>query len=448
MTIARDEPVIKGRPLAELALDDRMHRLAYVDPEVFELEMDRIFARSWVYVGHESEVPQPGDFITTTAGRQPIIMTRNRDGAIRLLFNRCMHRGAIVCREERGTSSFFRCLYHGWCYDANGKLINVPYRGGYGDYFQTDELGLQPVPHVGSYRGFVFACLAPEVEPIERWLGRARPYFDMVVDFAPDGEVEIIPGISKYAYGGNWKLHMENWADSYHPGFTHEAAFEVQRQRSGRRAALGDVGSHNVDLGHGHSMLDYSKAEAGPRPVPFKVDAAHRAALERRLGPERAEVVIRDQNINLNIYPNLLFRSASPEILVVRPVRADYTEIYSYGYRYKGGSERENNLGLRRVANAASEIQTDDLEAFERIQEGLRIPSIEWLLYNRGLHREWEERNGEVRGLGADETGQRGQHREWRRLMLEEARRCCEGASCAGPRAEMEAWGALAAGRA
>src|SRR5262249_30517341 len=121
MPLSRDEPVIKGRALVELAQDDRMHRLAYVDPEVFDLQMDRIFARSWVYVGHESEVPRPGDFLTTTVGRQPIILTRNRDGAIRLLFNRCMHRGAIVCREERGTANFFRCLYHGWCYDANGK---------------------------------------------------------------------------------------------------------------------------------------------------------------------------------------------------------------------------------------------------------------------------------------------------------------------------------------
>jgi phenylpropionate dioxygenase-like ring-hydroxylating dioxygenase large terminal subunit len=424
-----------------------MHRLAYVDPDVFELEMERIFARTWVYVGHESEVPQPGSFITTNVGRQPIVMARNREGQIRLLFNRCMHRGAIVCREERGTASFFRCLYHGWCYDADGKLINVPYRGGYGDYFKVEELGLPPVPNVGIYRGFVFACLAPAVEPLESWLGLARPYFDLLVDFAPDGEVEIVPGISKYAYGGNWKLHMENWADSYHPGFTHEAAFTVQRERTGRRNAMGDLGSHNVDLGHGHSMLDYSQAEAGPRPVPFKVDDVHRAALERRLGPEQAERVIRDQNINLNIYPNLLFRTASPEILVVRPVRADYTEIYSYGYFYRGAAAEQNHQGLRRVANAASEIQSDDLEAFERIQEGLRIPSIEWLLYNRGMHREWTEPSGEVRGLGADETGQRAQHREWRRLMLEEPRQCCAAGTCGGPRAEMGAPAPSLAGR-
>jgi hypothetical protein len=229
---------------------------------------------------------------------------------------------------------------------------------------------------------------------------------------------------------------MENWADSYHPGFTHEAAFERGRIRTGRKNALGDDGSENGDLGHGHSMLDYSRAAEGPRPVPFKVDAAHRAAVERRLGPERAARVLDLSNVNLNIYPNLLFRTASPEVLVVRPVRADLTEIYVYGLRYQGASAEENNRGLQRVANAASVIQSDDLEAFERIQEGLQVKSLEWLLFDRGMQREWTLPTGEVRGYGADETGQRGQHREWRRLMLQEPRRCCTQGTCGGARAE------------
>src|SRR5262249_34524275 len=154
--------------------------------------------------------------------------------------------------------------------------------------------------HQGSYRGFVFVCLGPATESLESYLGRAKPYLDMVVDFAPEGEVEIVRGVSKYSYRGNWKLHLENWADSYHPGFTHEAAFALADARNGRSSDRGDAGSHNVDLGHGHSMLDYASAEYGARPVSFKPDAAHRAALEARLGAEQAERVITRANMNLN----------------------------------------------------------------------------------------------------------------------------------------------------
>jgi benzoate/toluate 1,2-dioxygenase subunit alpha len=422
--------------IAELAPEDRMHRLTYTDPELFDLEMDRVFASTWVYAGHESQVPNPGDFITTQIGLQPVIFTRDGSGQIQVLFNRCMHRGAVVCREEHGSSSYFRCLYHGWTYGSDGRLLQVPFGGGYGDNFDTGSLGLQRVPNVASYRGFVFVCLKPEVEPFETYLGRAKDYMDMVVDIAPEGEIEVSRGVCKYAYRANWKFHLENWADNYHPPFTHEAAFQRTDLKRGKVTFRADQGAQNADLGHGHSMIDWSRGEDGPRALRFKVDDTHRAAIERRLGPDRAKRVLTQSNMNLNIFPNLLFRTENTYFLVIRPVRVDYTEIYTYGYRLKGADEAENDRWMQLVSSAASMTQSDDLEAFERIQEGLRVTAAPWVLFDRGLQREWVEPSGEVRGLGGDEVGHRGQHREWRRLMMAEQRRCCRGADCLGPRAE------------
>src|SRR5262249_15906490 len=142
--------------ISDLVSDDRVHRLVYVDPDIFELEMKRMFYNTWVFVGHESEVAHPGDYKTMTLGRKPVILTRDASGKIFVLFNRCAHRAAIVCRQERGTSSYFRCLYHGWTYSNSGELVGVPFRSGYGEDFKTEEFGLTRVPHVQSYRGFVF----------------------------------------------------------------------------------------------------------------------------------------------------------------------------------------------------------------------------------------------------------------------------------------------------
>jgi benzoate/toluate 1,2-dioxygenase subunit alpha len=424
-----------GIPIAEqsfgdLVQDDRVHRLVYTDPHIFDVEMTSVFASTWVYVGHESEIAGAGDYKTTTIGRQPIIMARDDAGEVHVLFNRCMHRGAVVCLDEHGTTQSFRCLYHGWTYDNSGALVGVPYRTGYGGEFDASRLGLVRVPRVGSYRGFVFACLNPEGEPFETYLGRARAYLDSVVDWSPEGELVVTPAAMKYSYRGNWKLMLENWADNYHPAFTHEAQFERTRIRTGVRQARGDEGADNVDLGHGHAMIDFGTEDVVP-----SVDSEHRTALEKRVGVERANQILRC-SINLCLFPNLLFRTAGPYFLVIKPVAVDFTEVYAYSYQLKGPAQQFNARAVRRPPTAASVVQTDDSEAFERIMEGLRVTSVEWVLFDRGLHRERVLPNGEVRGPAADEVGHRGQHREYRRLMLQQARRCCVGGVCRGPRAE------------
>ena len=220
----------------ELVRKDRVHRRLYTDPAIFEAEMRLIFERTWVFVGHESEIPQPGDFKTTYIGRNPVIVSRHSDGQIYVLMNRCMHRGAVVCRDERGNAGHFRCGYHGWTYNSRGDLVVVPALGGYGEEFKAEDFGLLRAPRVESYRGFVFACLDSEVDSLEQHLGRARHYLDLAVDLAPDGEIQARSGAQRYWYAANWKLQIENWTDHYHPAVVHETAFALRTRRSGGAA--------------------------------------------------------------------------------------------------------------------------------------------------------------------------------------------------------------------
>src|SRR5581483_4288923 len=172
--------------------EDRVHGRVYTDPDIFDLEMERIFGRSWVYVAHESEISAPGDYKATWIGQQPVIVTRDADdGRIHVLSNRCRHRAATVCQDEQGTAHYFRCAYHGWTYNNRGDLIGVPYRHGYGEGFSYAEFGLVRVPRVASYRGFLFASLSSEGQDFGEWLGNARHYLDKFLDLSPVGEIEV-----------------------------------------------------------------------------------------------------------------------------------------------------------------------------------------------------------------------------------------------------------------
>ncbi len=169
-----------------LVRPDRVHRSVYTDPAIFELEMERIFGRAWLILGHDSQIAAPGDYFTTRMGREPVIVARQGDGSVCVLINRCMHRGAIVCAEGRGRAGSFVCPYHGWTYETDGRLRSVPVPSGYASD-RSGELGLRRVLRVSTYRGFIFASLAASGASLEEFLGPARSSLDDLVDRAPGG---------------------------------------------------------------------------------------------------------------------------------------------------------------------------------------------------------------------------------------------------------------------
>jgi benzoate/toluate 1,2-dioxygenase subunit alpha len=184
--------------IAALIEPGRVHRRVYTDPNLFDLEMERIFGRAWLFVGHTSQVPNPGDYITTELGRQPVIMVRHRDGSVHVLLNRCTHRGAKVVNERSGHAQRLVCCYHGWAFDTDGALAAVPVPEGCGEGFDKNALGLARAPRVGEYRGFVFASLADKGPSFEDHIGPVKGNIDDLVDRAPDGALALDAGMHRY----------------------------------------------------------------------------------------------------------------------------------------------------------------------------------------------------------------------------------------------------------
>lgn len=134
----------------------RVNRRVFTDPHILELEHQRVFSHSWIYAGHESEVPQPGDFRARKVAGRPVILVRGGDGQVRVLLNTCTHRGALVCRQPSGNAKSFQCPYHAWTFSNQGELIGVPGEDAYSAAFDRRELALATAPRLESYRGFVF----------------------------------------------------------------------------------------------------------------------------------------------------------------------------------------------------------------------------------------------------------------------------------------------------
>jgi nitrite reductase/ring-hydroxylating ferredoxin subunit len=292
-----------------LVQDDRIHASLYTDPRIFADELERIFHRGWVFVGHTSEIPRPGDFVTRHIGTEPVIVVRGRDGGVSVLVNRCMHRGTMLCATERGNARTFTCPYHGWTYDVSGDLRGVPYPGGY-ESFDKSEHGLARAPRVSSYRGFVFASLGADGITLAEHLGAATRLIDRSCDLSPAGEIELSAGWVKHRCAGNWKMLPENDSDGYHLGFVHQALFKTVRSQYQR--VVGEEKAIKAvirDWGQGHIEIDwspgYQSAFEWLGGASGELVADYVAALERRDGPDVARRRIWEGPAHALIFPNL-----------------------------------------------------------------------------------------------------------------------------------------------
>ena len=211
-----------------------VHRSLYDDPAIFEIELERVFGSAWIYVGHESQVRNAGDYFCTQVGRKPIVVVRGPDGALHVLHNQCAHRGAMVVALDKGRTDEFQCCYHGWTYHLDGRLKAVPLQHGYPSGFdpKSPSMAMLHMARVSSYRGFIFVNQSTDGPSLEDWLGHMTTSLDDMVDRAPDGEIEVAGGVFKHTYNGNWKLYLENLLDAAHPWFTHRSSIEAAQQQS------------------------------------------------------------------------------------------------------------------------------------------------------------------------------------------------------------------------
>nr|WP_239028467.1 Rieske 2Fe-2S domain-containing protein [Pseudonocardia acidicola] len=382
--------------------------------------MEAFFETGWVYLAHESQVSQPNDYQRVWIGRQPVILVRTEDGTLHGLLNRCMHRGATVCRSEAGNSARFRCFYHGWTYRNSGELVGVPDRAGYAPDFDLDGLALRRVARVESYRGFVFGSLDPDTPPLAEHLGNARPYLDAIVGKYPGG-VEIARGTTPYGYQGNWKLQVENALDFYHLPTTHKSFLDVMKAKgvpvpSSHRLMEGD---NAVYLGNGHGTVVSRTYDADGH---SHVDSEQRRALEERFGAAAAPLA-GSIHQHLLIFPNLvILEHPGPQIRVIRPLAVDRTEVRGYAYFPKGVPDHVRRAQLRAYEvfyGPAGMGTPDDIEAFDSCTEGYRAGAAPWNDLSRGMHREATDLDlaaigpFETAGNITDDTVYRGLYRWW-----------------------------------
>ncbi len=217
--------------------DGMVHRTLFTDPAIFDLEMRKIFGGTWVFLAHETEIPNANDFKCVNIGRRPVIVCRTESGEIRALLNRCTHRGSAVCAADHGNADRFQCPYHGWVFSNTGELRTVTFADGYGEGFDKAAHNLGRFPRVASYRGYVFGSLNPEVEPLLEWIGPAREVIDWSIDaLNTPGSRAVKYGTM--AYAGNWKLQNDNNGDMYHVPITHRSVGQMTSERHGAGKSL------------------------------------------------------------------------------------------------------------------------------------------------------------------------------------------------------------------
>ena len=408
----------------ELFQGDRVHRRVYTDPTIFDAEMQRIFGRTWIFIGHESEIRNPGDFKTDLLGKRPIILVRGKDGRVRVLFNACRHRGSKVCYDAYGNTNVFRCLYHGWTYDTAGKLAGVPLRERFQDFHPDENFGLVQVPRVESYRGFIFASLSRTGTSLKEHLGRGTHYLDLMCERAPEGEIEVGRPL-KYDFRGNWKLQIENYSDNYHPVVLHHSALDVgirmMKEKYGDRAiTMKAAATQYVEriYGAGHGMGDFCGGR-GALWMNAYANPAYFEALKAKYGDNRAKELM-EMDLHMMIYPNLLMHMRMNHYRVIRPVAVDHTEIWVYPCKLKGAPKDVNDalfLNTSHHVSAMGEIQVDDIQSFAWVQEGLQVEEMEWVLFKLCGENKRPNEHGEQEWTGASEEMIRYQYDEWARLI-------------------------------
>jgi phenylpropionate dioxygenase-like ring-hydroxylating dioxygenase large terminal subunit len=427
------------KDLQRLVEPDRVHKSVYTDPAIFDAEMEKIWERIWVYCGHESQVKHPGDYHAVQIGRQPMVMVRQGDGRINVLYNRCPHRGVqLVGNQSGNTGSAFVCSYHAWSFHLDGAVRAIPLAKGYeGTRLTRDnpDCRMKRAARVDSYRGFVFASLAADGPTLQEFLGEAKIAFDDMCDRSPVGEVEVVPVCHRVMQHSNWKFFMENQLDALHPSVTHQStgisAARVERRlkESGQNPPLyyhmlsafaSSFDQWNavqtINYPRGHGIL---KAYMGLRPQdPDTLE--HEAQLKQAYGEQKAEEYLSRSIHHVLVYPYLSVQSPLQQLRCMRPIAPDKTLSEIWHFRLKGAPEaiyRRSLWYFNLVNSPATMINADDLENWTKGQWGLKSDGGDWVSFHREHGRDLEEGGVVYSQKGTSEAVMRSQFRAWRDYM-------------------------------
>ncbi len=406
-------------------VDDRaagrflVNRATMVDPDVLAREQEAVFDACWLYVGHETELKRPNDFVSRSVGGRPLIFARDSQGSIRVWVNSCPHRGAMLCRESKGNARFLTCFYHGWSFSTGGGLVSVPGEDAYSEGFERPNLAAPA--RVDSYRGFVFVSFNAGITDLRTYLAGAAEYLDLVADQSEVG-MEVLDGSHEYSVKANWKLLVENSIDGYHASSTHQRYFEMMLAAHGSLDPSAVSDSIAVDLGNGHAAIVGAPATANLFGRPLSVSgqqqrAARFSRLRRRYG--EAWVDRMSGARNMVIFPNLVIIDLVMGVLIrkIDPVTPSSMEVTAWHF---APPEEEAELRRQRLDNfltfwgPGGLASPDDVEALETCQRSYAArKELPWSDISRGMHR--------AVPLGSDELQMRTWWRRWNELVAGEA---------------------------
>tara|TARA_R110000751_G_scaffold88583_4_gene174931 strand:- start:3096 stop:4436 length:1341 start_codon:yes stop_codon:yes gene_type:complete len=429
-----------SQAIAELVKGHAVHRDVYVNAEIFELEMEQLFPNSWIYIGHESQLRNTGDFITSKIGNQPVLASRHRDGQVYVLHNRCPHKGVKIASEPCGnTGKFFRCPYHAWSFKTDGSLLAIPLKKGYeGTGFDTDQAakGLARIENVKIYRGLIFVRLAKEGLSFEEFFGESLSTIDNMADRSPEGELEVISQPIRYMHTCNWKMLVENQTDTCHPMVAHESSAGTavnvwEREKDNFTETPMAVqlyapfmspyefyegaGIRVWPNGHGHTGV------SGSIHQDYEDVGGYQDMMVEAYGKERAAEILGDIRHNTIYFPNIMVKGPVGILRNFIPLGVDKTLVESWVFKLKGAPDKlyERALMYNRFINAPTSIVGhDDLEMYERAQEGLHSNGNEWV----NLRRLWEDDEAEETTEvvnGTSERQMRNQFYAWRKFMVQ-----------------------------
>jgi phenylpropionate dioxygenase-like ring-hydroxylating dioxygenase large terminal subunit len=429
----------RAADIAALVQDDRVHRDVYLSPELFALEQQHFFANTWLYYGHTSQVPTAGDYFAQDIAGRPLVMVRQPDGSVRVLYNRCAHKGTRLVSDNSGnTGRFFRCPYHAWTYRLDGAPLGVPIKAGYeGTSLSHCESGqgMTPVKHVAVYRDFVFIKLGDAGLDFESYFGEALRAIDNLAERSPVGRLCIEGGVLRNIVHCNWKMYLENINDTVHPMSTHESAtaaasrlWEGQPPDAPKPMAMEQI----LPFGAGYDFFDRMGGRVYPNGhsllgVNFSIHSGYaalpeyEAAMRAAHGDARAAEILQRSPQNALCFPSLALKGSPQTIRVIRPLAADRTLIEAWSFRTEGAPDVlfQRSLSYNRlVFSPMSVVAHDDVHLFESIQQGLRADGNEWVSLHRGFDAaELGEGTREV--SGTNELLMRNQFRAWAKFMTE-----------------------------
>lgn len=398
-----------------LVEEDRVHGSLYAREDVFQDELKKIFYGGWVFVGHESEVPEPGNFVCRMIGLEPVILLRNRQGGVRVLSNRCSHRGNTLCARESGSAAVLSCDYHGWSFSLDGELLAVPSPAGF--HKDKSALGLRSAAQVESCGGFVFACLNGTPLTLDQHLGAAKRLIERSARMSPTGRLKLTAGWVKQRVYANWKMLPENATDGYHVGSVHSSFLRVFRP--GPEEVEGKRGLIVKDWGGGHTELDFSPRYS--KPLQWLGLSEERAAEYARSmieawGPEEGRSLLQGGPPHAAIFPNLLLGELN--VAIFQPLSANESVQWHTPILLDGVGDALNARIIRQSEGAMGPsgfLLADDAVISERQQLAMR-GQADWLELSRGAKRERVE-NGAVCSFATDEVNNRGFWRHYRSVM-------------------------------